>query len=261
MGRPRRPAGDPAGSSVPCDYDTDPRRYRLGMQVADAYTAGSLYERVARMLRAPDVGRVLDVGCADGVLSRALPRPGPFLVGLDTSPVLLRSHPPPVVRGDVARLPFVTGAFDAVTALNVLYHLPSPLPALREACRVLRDGGYLLVSAIARDDSPELAGYWRRPATTFDAEDAPALLAQVFADVTVQPWDAPLVTLPSPAAIRDYLLGRQAPAEAADAAAHALPVPLRVTKRGALLVARRPAAEGRGPTGVQDDESGASPFS
>jgi hypothetical protein len=41
------------------------------------------------------------------------------------------------------------------------------------------------------------------------------------------------VTLPSPAAIRDYLLGRQAPAEAA---AHALPVPLRVTKRGALLV-------------------------
>jgi hypothetical protein len=36
------------------------------MQVADAYTAGSLYDRVARMLRAPDVARVLDVGCADG---------------------------------------------------------------------------------------------------------------------------------------------------------------------------------------------------
>ena len=261
MQRPRRPAADPSGSAVPCDYDADPRRYRLGMRTADAYAADSLYDRVARMLlSAPGVGRVLDVGCADGVLRRALPRTGPHLVGLDASPVLLRTHPPPAVRGDAARLPFGTGAFDAVTALNVLYHLPSPLPALLEARRVLRSGGYLLVSAIARDDSPELAGFWRRPATTFDAEDAPALLAQVFADVTVHPWDAPLVTLPSPAAIRDYLLGRQAPVEAADAAAHALPVPLRVTKRGALLVARRPAAEGRGPTGVQDEESGASPF-
>jgi hypothetical protein len=124
----------------------------------------------------------------------------------------------------------------------MLYHLPSPLPHCGRHARVLRAGGYLLVSAIARDDSPELAGYWRRLATTFDAEDAPALLAQVFADVTVHPWDAPLVTLPSPAAIRDYLLGRRAPVEAADAAAHALPVPLHVTKRGALLVGRRPAA-------------------
>jgi SAM-dependent methyltransferase len=248
MGRPRRHAGDPAGSSVPCDYDTDPGRYRRGMQLADAYTAGSMYDRVARMLlRAPGVAGVLDVGCADGVLARALPREGPYLVGMDTSPVLLRGHPPPAVRGDAARLPFGHGTLDAVTALNVLYHLPSPLPALREAHRVLRDGGYLLVSAIARDDSPELAGYWRRPATTFDAEDAPALLAQVFADVAVHPWDAPLVTLPSPTAIRDYLLGRQAPIEAADAAAHALPVPLRVTKRGALLVARCRQPRAAGP--------------
>jgi hypothetical protein len=45
------------------------------------------------------------------------------------------------------------------------------------------------------------------------------------------------VTLPSATAIRDHLLGRQAPATA-EAAARALPVPLRVTKRGALLLAR-----------------------
>jgi hypothetical protein len=54
----------------------------------------------------------------------------------------------------------------------------------------------------------------------------------------VHAWDAPLVTLPDGDAIRDYLAGRQAPPAAAEAAARALPVPLRVTKRGALLVAR-----------------------
>lgn len=55
--------------------------------------------------------------------------------------------------------------------------------------------------------------------------------------MTVQSWDAPLVTLPDQAAIRDYLLGRQAPPEAADAAARELSTPLSVTKRGALIVA------------------------
>ncbi|TQC44569.1 hypothetical protein EEB14_36545 [Rhodococcus sp. WS4] len=60
---------------------------------------------------------------------------------------------------------------------------------------------------IARTDSPELAGHWTRPATSFDAEDAPDPLAKVFDAVTVDPWDAPLVTLPGPAAIRDYLTG------------------------------------------------------
>ena len=45
------------------------------------------------------------------------------------------------------------------------------------------------------------------------------------------------MTLLDREAIRDYLLGRQASAETAAEAACALPVSLRVTKRGALLVA------------------------
>lgn len=82
-----------------------------------------------------------------------------------------------------------------------------------------------MTAAIARTDSPELGAYWTRPATGFDAEDAPGLIGRVFDSVTVHRWDAPLVTLPDPVAIRDYLLGRQAPAEVAAAAARAMPVP------------------------------------
>jgi SAM-dependent methyltransferase len=218
------------------DYDSDPGRYRLGMAVAETYSAASVYDLVAARLEAIRVRRLLDVGCAEGVL-RAAMGPGPLVIGLDTSAVLLRAHPAPVVQADAAHLPFADDSFDAVTAVNVLYHLPDPLVALREARRVLRAGGALVATAIARDDSPELAPFWTRPPTTFDAEAAPALLGEVFGSVAVHRWDAPLITLPDTAAVRDYLVGRQAPSEVARKAARSVPTPLRVTKRGALLIA------------------------
>jgi SAM-dependent methyltransferase len=218
------------------DYDSAPERYRLGMAVARLSSAASLHAEVASRLAGLGARRVLDVGCADGALRAVLP-PGPQLVGLDAAVAMVRAHPSPVVRADAARLPFVDASFDAVTALNVLYHLPDPRLALREARRVLRAGGSLLVSAIARDDSPELARFWRRPATSFDAEEAPALVRDVFDRVVVHRWDAPLVTLSDTAAVRDYLLGRQAPRAAAVRAAAELATPLRVTKRGALVIA------------------------
>jgi len=131
----------PPRAGVPCDYDSDPGRYRRGMHVARAHTAGDLYARVARLLGELGAGTVLDVGCADGVLRAALPAPGPWLVGLDTSRTLLRDHPAPVVQADAARLPVRDRAVDAVTAVNVLYHLPDPMPAVHEARRVLRASG------------------------------------------------------------------------------------------------------------------------
>jgi SAM-dependent methyltransferase len=225
--------------SVPCDYDTDPERYRLGMRTARAHTRADLYGRVARLLGALGAGTVLDVGCADGALRAALPAPGPWLVGLDASETLLRDHPPRVLRADARRLPVRDRAVDAVTALDVLYHLPDPMPALREARRVLRAGGHLLAATIACTDSPEFSAYWSRSATSFDAEDAPGLLARVVDSMAVFAWDAPLVTLPDAAAIRRYLIGRQVRAEIAVAAADELPTPLSVTKRGALIVAGR----------------------
>jgi hypothetical protein len=68
-------------------------------------------------------------------------------------------------------------------------------------------------------------------------------VAEVFGSVTTDPWDAPLVTLPDRDAVRDYLRARfVAPNEAerlADALAERGPLPLRVTKRGTLVLARR----------------------
>ncbi len=48
--------------------------------------------------------------------------------------------------GDVTRLPFANGSFDAVLSLDVLEHVPDYQAALREFARVLRPGGELVLS-------------------------------------------------------------------------------------------------------------------
>lgn len=57
----------------------------------------------------------------------------------------------------------------------------------------------------------------------------------MFGSVEVERWDAPLITLPDAAAVRDYLAARMMPPEQAAAAAARIRTPLAVTKRGALL--------------------------
>ena len=59
-----------------------------------------------------------------------------------------------VRQADAARLPFEDGAFDVVTLLEVLEHIPTPAPALGEAVRVARRA--LLISAPSKpDENPE----------------------------------------------------------------------------------------------------------
>jgi hypothetical protein len=55
----------------------------------------------------------------------------------------------------------------------------------------------------------------------------------------VKRWDAPLVELPTARAVRDYLVGKQVAPDWAQAAAETTELPLRVTKRGAVLFARK----------------------
>ncbi|WP_067458664.1 class I SAM-dependent methyltransferase [Actinomadura macra] len=228
--------------AVTRDYDADPERFRLATRVTRKYLIGArcLHGHIASKLLHAGLSHVLDIGCGEGALNEALPGNPPFrLAGVDASATMLRAHPGPRVLADAARLPFRDEAFDAAVAVNMLWHLEEPRLALREARRVLVPGGLLIVTAICRTDSPELAPVWHPEPTSFDAEDAPAQVCEVFGDVEVERWDAPLMTLPDRTAVRDYLIARQVPrAEAAEAAGR-LRTPLPVTKRGALILARR----------------------
>jgi SAM-dependent methyltransferase len=97
----------------------------------------------------PREGKVLDVGCGDGLLAKrildrlndspqALPsRTGQLTIeGID---VLVRDDTHvPVTRFDGTKIPFDDNSFDSVMFVDVLHHTDDPMVLLREAKRVTR---------------------------------------------------------------------------------------------------------------------------
>ncbi len=69
------------------------------------------------------------------------------MIGLDRSPTMLARQQGPVVLGDAIALPFARATFGVVVAINVFDHLADPLTGIREAHRVLRDGGLFVAAA------------------------------------------------------------------------------------------------------------------
>lgn len=150
---------------------------------------------------------------------------------MDSSPSQLQANPyRPVILADMRALPFRESAFAEVTHLWCLYHLDDPIAAIREAERILRPGGRYYASTAARDNDPELMwdGY---PPSSFDAEEASAIVAQVFGDVEAERWDGRFFPLESRADVRAYCRHHDIPADRAEQAE----LPLWLTKRGVLV--------------------------
>lgn len=103
--------------------------------------------RITQIVKGLAPRQLLDVGCGSGWLADNLRRTvGSHLVGVD---VLTRvvTHDWDYVCADMtAGLPFRDGSFDCVVAGEVIEHVPCPDNLLREARRVLRPAGHLVVS-------------------------------------------------------------------------------------------------------------------
>ena len=102
-------------------------------------------------------GRLLEVGCGPGIMLPDLLAMGFDVRAIDVSAEMIRRAEQrmsgdPLARrcrlavGDVERLEFGEGAFDAVVAMGVLEYLPACDGALREMVRVLRPGGHLVLT-------------------------------------------------------------------------------------------------------------------
>ena len=100
-------------------------------------------------------GTVLDLGCGTGLAARAIAHRTGFsgrVSGVDISPYLVAAAKRLAGEegvadrldfrtGDVRRLDFPDGGFDALVAHTLLSHVEDPLAVLMEAARVVRPGG------------------------------------------------------------------------------------------------------------------------
>jgi SAM-dependent methyltransferase len=95
-------------------------------------------------------GRVLDVGCYDGQFTTQVLTDVRGVVGVDVSPRALaaaRARGLETVRGQVEYgLPFADGAFATVLAAELIEHVFDTQAVIGELARVLRPGGWLLVT-------------------------------------------------------------------------------------------------------------------
>ena len=93
---------------------------------------------------------ILDAGCGSGGNLRFLRRYG-SVIGIDLAAEALalsrQSLQSDLAQASVLAIPFADASFDLVTSFDVLYHraVPDERAALREAWRVLRPGGRLLL--------------------------------------------------------------------------------------------------------------------
>ena len=125
------------------------------------YSPGRTWEALARTaLPLLETGNVLDIASGDGVLAELLSPHAKRYICIDTSARVvaaagerLRRFPNVEVReGDMHALPFKDASFDLVVLMHALTYSTKPAQAVAEAARVLRRGGRLLLSSLARHE-------------------------------------------------------------------------------------------------------------
>lgn len=145
---------------VASTYDWVAGRYDAGIKKFDPATESAILGLpLATALIEVDAPQVLDLAAGTGRTSRALLRELAFdgtVVNVDLAARMLAvgraALPEPFrervawLRAPVERLPFGDDTFDAVICLEVLEFLPDAETTLRQALRVLRPGGVLLVT-------------------------------------------------------------------------------------------------------------------
>lgn len=110
----------------------------------------SLVNALRELAEVVEHGRILDLGCGMKPYEPLLGRPGDRWVGVDNPPSMAGSYGAFTLAdafADSHHLPFRDGVFDSVVCTQVLEHVAEPGRVLREAARVLRPGGVLVVTA------------------------------------------------------------------------------------------------------------------
>jgi ubiquinone/menaquinone biosynthesis C-methylase UbiE len=149
-----RTASDSAKSRVQALFDSLALEYVHEREQQVSFVS---QKRIVIQMLLGGRGRLLEVGCGPGIMLPDLLAMGFDVRAIDVSAEMIRraeqrmtGHPLArrcrLAVGDVERLEFGEGAFDAVLAMGVLEYLPACDGALREMVRVLRPGGHLVLT-------------------------------------------------------------------------------------------------------------------
>jgi ubiquinone/menaquinone biosynthesis C-methylase UbiE len=142
-------------------------RYDRAARFYDVHAAAMewlFFRRLRALLwgTAPAAGRLLEIGVGTGVNVPYYP-PGASATAIDLSPAMLERARHRAERLDLRaelremdaqHLDFPDATFDAVAATCVFCSVPDPVAGLREAWRVLKPGGQLLLLEHMRSGNP-----------------------------------------------------------------------------------------------------------
>jgi SAM-dependent methyltransferase len=115
-------------------------------------TVRPVFEAVLERTRVGPGTQYLDVGCGSGMAAQMAAARGAAVSGVDAAEAMLaiaRSRVPggDFRQGDLESLPFSDESFDVVTGFNSLQYAGNPVAALREAGRVAKRDGSVVVMA------------------------------------------------------------------------------------------------------------------
>ena len=114
-----------------------------------------MLESSLRQCRQYVQGELLDVGCGRRPYEKTYFANASHYVGMD----YLSDRSCPDVVGSATDIPFPENSFDTVVSTEVLEHVPDPAKAIREMFRVVRPGGYVILTTPM---------YWPRHEVPFD---------------------------------------------------------------------------------------------
>jgi len=105
--------------------------------------------------------RVLDVGCGGGILSEAMAARGASVTGIDLGEKPLKVAQLHLLESGLqvdyrlvaaeSLAQEMPGAFDIVTCMELLEHVPDPAETVRACAELTRPGGHVFVSTINRN--------------------------------------------------------------------------------------------------------------
>ncbi len=112
--------------------------------------------------------RVLDVGCGGGLLAEGMARRGARVTGVDLAPTAVEVARLHALEAGVAvdyrvasaeqMASAEPAAFDVVTCLEMLEHVPDPAAAVAALARLVRPGGHVVCSTLDRGARSFLLG-------------------------------------------------------------------------------------------------------